>query len=82
MGDHNHVLRTIALLFVTFASEDLVRYKLLFLRMIPDFEPSTESYAVAVEVFAKGRSLLQAVGLDNDNDFDLWTALVAGLASQ
>ena len=30
----------------------------------------------------KGRSLLQAVGLDNDNDFDLWTALVAGLASQ
>ena len=81
-GDPNHVLRTIALLFVTFACEDLARYELLFLRTIPDFEPSPESYAVAVEVFAKGRSLLDAVGLDNDNDFDLWTALVAGLVSQ
>jgi AcrR family transcriptional regulator len=81
-GDPNRVLRNIALLFVTFASEDLARYELLFLRTIPEFEPSPESYAVAVEVFAKGRSLLQAVGLDNDNDFDLWTALVAGLVSQ
>jgi AcrR family transcriptional regulator len=76
------VLRAIARLFVTFATEDKARYELLFQRTIPDFEPSPDSYAVALEVFAKGRALLHAAGLDSEADFDLWTALVAGLASQ
>jgi hypothetical protein len=67
---------------MTFAAEDQARYELLFMRTIPDFEPSPESYAVAVEVFSKGRSALTAAGLVDDADFDLWTALVAGLASQ
>jgi AcrR family transcriptional regulator len=83
IGDDLHeALRTIARVFVTFVSEDQARYELLFLRTIPDFEPSPESYAVAVEVFAKGRSILTAAGIRDDADFDLWTALVAGLASQ
>lgn len=80
--DPHEALRTIAHLFVTFVAEDQARYQLLFLRTIPDFEPSPESYAVAVAVFAKGRSVLIAAGLGDDADFDLWTALVAGLASQ
>ena len=73
---------TVAHMFVTFASEDQARYELLFLRTIPEFEPSAESYAVATQVFAQGRSLLADAGVDNDRDFDLWTALVAGLATQ
>jgi AcrR family transcriptional regulator len=76
------VLATLAHLFVAFAAEDQARYELLFLRTIPDFEPSPESYAIASEVFAKGRSALSSAGLGTDADFDLWTALVAGLASQ
>jgi AcrR family transcriptional regulator len=80
--DPHEALRTIARLFVTFVAEDQARYELLFLRTIPDFEPSPESYAIAVEVFSKGRSVLTAAGLGDDADFDLWTALVAGLASQ
>lgn len=80
--DPEDLLRSIARLFVTFATEDGARYQLLFQRTIPDFEPSPESYAVAVDVFAKGRALLETVGLDRAADFDLWTALVAGLASQ
>jgi AcrR family transcriptional regulator len=80
--DPHDLLRAIARLFVTFAAEDQARYELLFLRTIPDFEPSPESYAAAVEVFTKGRSVLSAAGLSDDADFDLWTALVAGLASQ
>ncbi len=80
--DPHEALRTIARLFVTFVAEDQARYELLFLRTIPDFEPSPESYAIAVEVFAKGHSVLTAAGLGDDADFDLWTALVAGLASQ
>jgi AcrR family transcriptional regulator len=80
--DPRHALHAIAQLFVTFAAEDPARYELLFLRTIPDFEPSPESYAVAVEVFSRGRSVLAGVGLHNPEDFDLWTALVAGLSSQ
>jgi len=80
--DPHQALRTIARLFVTFAAEDQARFELLFQRTIPDFEPSPESYAVATEVFSRGRSVLTAAGLGDDADFDLWTALVAGLASQ
>jgi AcrR family transcriptional regulator len=80
--DPYEALGTTARLMVTFAAEDQARYELLFLRTIPDFEPSPESYAVAVQVFSKGRSVLTAAGLGDDADFDLWTALVAGLASQ
>jgi AcrR family transcriptional regulator len=75
-------LQAIAQLFVTFAAEDQARYELLFLRTIPDFEPSPESYAVAVEVFNRGRSILTGVGLHDPQDSDLWTALVTGLSSQ
>jgi AcrR family transcriptional regulator len=80
--DPRSALRAIAHLFVTFATEDQARYELLFLRTIPEFEPSPESYAIAVEVFSKGRAVLAGVGLRKDADFDLWTALVSGLSSQ
>jgi AcrR family transcriptional regulator len=75
-------LRSIARLFVTFVAEDEARYELLFVRSIPNFEPSPESYAVALEVVSKGRAALTAAGLSDEADFDLWTALVAGLAGQ
>jgi AcrR family transcriptional regulator len=78
----SQVLRDLALLFLGFAAEDPARYELLFLRTIPDFEPSPESYEIAVAVFAAGRSLLQGVGLESSRQFDLWTALVAGLVGQ
>jgi AcrR family transcriptional regulator len=80
--DPPSALHAIAHLFVTFAAEDPARYELLFLRTIPEFEPSPESYAIAVDVFSKGRAILARVGLRKDADFDLWTALVSGLSSQ
>ena len=81
-GDFRRDLHAVAQLFVTFAAEDQARYELLFLRTIPDFEPSPESYAIAVEVFSRGRSILTGVGLHDPEDFDLWTALISGLSSQ
>ena len=80
--DIQSTLRAVAQLFVMFAAEDPARYELLFLRTIPDFQPSPESYSIAVEVFSRGRSILDSVGLRSDVDFDLWTAVVSGLASQ
>src|SRR5450432_3085527 len=43
--DAYEMLRANARLFVTFAAEDEARYELLFMRTIPDFEPSDDSYA-------------------------------------
>jgi hypothetical protein len=71
-----------ARLFVEFSAEDAARYQLLFQRMIPDFEPSPESYALALEVFDEGRRRIAAVGLLDSAHFDMWTALVSGLAAQ
>jgi AcrR family transcriptional regulator len=75
-------LRAVARIFVEFAAEDQARYQLLFLRTIPGFQPSPESRAAADEVIARVRAILSRAGLRDDADFDLWTAVVAGLASQ
>ena len=80
--DPRGALRVVAALFVGFATEDQARYQLLFLRTIPGFEPSPDSYAIAVEILTSVRTILTRAGLRDDADFDLWTALVAGLASQ
>lgn len=76
------LMRRLAWIFVEFSSEDAARSQLLFQRTIPDFEPSAESYALAVELLDGGREILAAAGVTDPASFDLWTAVVAGLASQ
>lgn len=80
--DPRALLRHMARLFVEFSAEDPVRSQLLFQRAVPDFEPSAESYALAVEVLDRGREGLAAAGVTDPDHFDLFTALVSGLASQ
>jgi AcrR family transcriptional regulator len=80
--DPRELLRLTARVFVEFCTEDVARYQLMFQRTIPDFEPSAESYAVAVEVFEQMRDRFRAAGLTDPADFDLGTALVAGLSAQ
>jgi AcrR family transcriptional regulator len=67
---------------VQFSSDDVVRHQLLFQRTIPGFEPSEESYALAVEFYDKARPLMQAAGLRTQADADVFTALVSGFAHQ
>ena len=50
------LLRTVARTFVEFNAEDAARSQLMFQRTIPDFEPSAESYALALEVVAPASS--------------------------
>ena len=69
-------------LFVQFSTEDIVRHQLLFHRPIPGFEPSAASYALAIEFFEFNRQRLVAAGVTDPEDFDVFTALVAGLADQ
>lgn len=65
-----------------FCVADPVRYQLLFQRTIPDFEPSPESYTVAVEAYEGGVGQLRNFPGVTDADLDMWTAVITGLVSQ
>jgi AcrR family transcriptional regulator len=58
------------------------RQQLLFQRTIPGFEPSPESYALALRLVDRCVSLLSALGAANAGDVDVYTALIAGLGAQ
>ncbi len=68
--------------FVSFCVADSVRYQLLFQRVIPDWEPSPETYALAVEHLDHLRRSLAGAGVDDPRHVDMWTAVMAGLTAQ
>lgn len=65
-----------------FCTADAVRYQLLFQRTIPGFEPSADSYALALQHLDDARQVLIDAGVTDDEALDLWTALLTGLTSQ
>jgi AcrR family transcriptional regulator len=67
---------------VRFSSEDVVRHQLLFQRTIPRFEPSMESYELALELYAIAKQLAEAAGVQTQAELDVFSALVNGLAHQ
>jgi AcrR family transcriptional regulator len=67
---------------VQFSSDDVVRHQLLFQRTIPGFEPSEDSFALALEFYTLGSERLAAAGVHDQADIDVFTALVSGLGHQ
>lgn len=70
------------LAFFDFCTADQARYQLLFQRVVPDFEPSPASMAVAVDAYARTVGRLAVVAAADQADLDLWTAMVTGLVDQ
>ncbi|NNF65706.1 MAG: TetR/AcrR family transcriptional regulator [Acidimicrobiia bacterium] len=68
--------------YVEFCVADTTRYQLLFQRTIPGFEPSAESYAVAVLALEDSSRALSAAGIEGDAALDMWTGLLSGLTAQ
>lgn len=68
--------------FFEFCVNDPVRYQLLFQRTLPGFEPSAESYALAVEQLAKLETALSGAGVRDRALLDLFSALITGLIAQ
>lgn len=68
-------------LFVQFGVEDPARAQLLFMRAIPGFEPSQQTYDVAVRIVELGKARMRRCGIPLEY-FDLWTALISGLVWQ
>lgn len=76
------LVRAGAAMFVDFCAEDPARLQLLFLRTLPGFEPSADSYALAQRTLERMSAVLAAAGLGAAEHLDLWTALLTGLATQ
>jgi AcrR family transcriptional regulator len=68
--------------FFDFAQADPARNLLMNVRVLPDFTPSEQSYAAAVRCLDLGRAELRRIGVTRAADLDVYTALIAGLASQ
>lgn len=68
--------------FFEFCTQDTARYQLMFQRVVPGFEPSPESYALAVSNLDGFRVQLAALGVREPRHVDLWTAMVSGLTAQ
>jgi AcrR family transcriptional regulator len=82
INDPRELARQYAHRFFEFCTADPARYQLLFQRTIPDFEPSAESYALAVAVFDNMSEQLAGVGLSSDEAIDTWTAVLTGFTDQ
>jgi AcrR family transcriptional regulator len=67
---------------VQFSTEDVARHQLMAQRPMPGFEPSPEAYAPAVEFYERCRTTLVAAGVRDQDDMDVFTALISGLAHQ
>lgn len=67
---------------VEFSSRNIVRHQLMFERTIPGFEPTAAAFEPALEFYRVGAEYLAALGTVDQEDRDVFTALVAGLAHQ
>ena len=68
--------------FFDFAVADPVRYQLMNQRIIPGFEPSSESYAPAVRVLEASYTAAAERGVTDPDDVALLLALLGGLIDQ
>jgi len=81
-GDDLHDLQVGMHSFVKFCTEDPVRYQLMFQRTIPGFEPTPESFAIAVQGLEATRARLVDMGFEDPQVLDLMTAIGTGLTDQ
>ncbi len=81
-GDARTSLRSFAHRYFTFCTSDPVRYQLLFLRTIPGFEPSADSYTIAVRALSGMQTAMARFGVTDPDASDLATAVFTGLTSQ
>lgn len=61
---------------------DPERNALMNQRPIPGFTPSAESYAFAVQAIERLQRFLDRFGITDPDAGDLWTGILAGMASQ
>jgi AcrR family transcriptional regulator len=81
-SDPRRALARFAADLVQFSSLDIVRHQLLFQRTIPGFEPSPDSYALALDFYQVAVARLAAAGVTAQGDVDVFSAVISGLGHQ
>ncbi len=81
-GSAREQLLRMSRVVLDFVVENPPRQLLLFQRAIPGFEPSPASGALASRLVDRCVVLLSALGAGSAAQFDVYTALIAGLGSQ
>lgn len=79
--DPRATLRNRVHAFVDFCVEDPLRYQLMLERPVPGFEPTPESYGMALAALAGTRADLEATGLRGSRPLDLMRAVTTGIVS-
>lgn len=80
--DPRAALREACRVLAEYGRENPTETQLLFTRPIPGFEPSPASYAPAVEWYAHFTQLLDAGGVAEPENVDIFTAVVGGILQQ
>jgi len=80
--DPKRALVEMSRLVLDFQVDQPARAQLLFLRTVPGFTPSPESYALALRFMESFTARLLAAGATSQAHVDIFTALVAGIANQ
>jgi AcrR family transcriptional regulator len=80
--DPRGAFRPAARAFLDFCVADPAHYQLLFQPTIPGFEPSPASYALALRALGQWNAILGVLGVSDQGDLDVSTAIVGGLAAQ
>lgn len=80
--DPREALLAVATPWLDAMSADPERHALMNQRPVPGFTPSAESYAFAVQAVERLHRLLDRLHITDPDAADLFTALLAGLASQ
>ena len=68
--------------WIRFCQASPARYQLMFTRTLPGWEPSPDAYAASTHEYARMVEALAPLGITEQGDLDLYTAVVAGLAAQ
>ena len=68
--------------YFDFAVADLARHQLMDVNVIPNFQPSEQAYAPAVEVYGVMVEELRGIGITAEEDADIFTAITGGLVNQ
>ena len=68
--------------YFDFAVADLARHQLMDVNVVPNFQPSEQAYAPAVELYGLMLEELRGIGITAQEDADIFTAITGGLVNQ
>lgn len=68
--------------WIRFCQASPARYQLMFTKALPGWKPSPEAYSASIGEYFRMVEHLAPLGIADDEDLDMYTAVASGLAAQ